>query len=159
MGKFWKIFLHGSHFILQMHSVCSLLNASEGHTSKLLYIGLNFHSCTPLNICTSICILTSAESTSSTHQTEDSYLGSSVSLHDSVEADNILTISGAHTTGSSSALSNGNSTSNYTSPQKVRLSVATSHILFYFFLDDSSVHLLIKIFWHLKLWAGCTWND
>ncbi|KAG0716160.1 Multidrug resistance-associated protein 4 [Chionoecetes opilio] len=45
------------------------------------------------------------ESCSSAHQLEDCYQGSSISLHDSVEAENILTISGAHT-GSSSALSN-----------------------------------------------------
>ncbi|XP_050734387.1 ATP-binding cassette sub-family C member 4-like isoform X2 [Eriocheir sinensis] len=58
------------------------------------------------------------ESSSSAHQMEDSYLGSSVSIHDSVEADNILTISGAHTTGSSSTLTNSITTSNYASPQK-----------------------------------------
>ncbi|XP_045127905.1 ATP-binding cassette sub-family C member 4-like isoform X2 [Portunus trituberculatus] len=53
------------------------------------------------------------DSTSSTHQLEESILGSSISLHDSVEADNILTISGAHTTGSSTAISSGMSNSSY----------------------------------------------
>ncbi|XP_063867034.1 ATP-binding cassette sub-family C member 4-like isoform X1 [Scylla paramamosain] len=53
------------------------------------------------------------DSTSSTHQLEESILGSSISLHDSVEADNILTISGAHTTGSSTAISSGMANSSY----------------------------------------------
>ncbi|MPC62514.1 hypothetical protein E2C01_056599 [Portunus trituberculatus] len=59
------------------------------------------------------------DSTSSTHQLEESILGSSISLHDSVEADNILTISGAHTTGSSTAISSGMSNSSYNDSKAV----------------------------------------
>ena len=60
-----------------------------------------------------------ADSTSSTHQLEESILGSSISLHDSVEADNILTISGAHTTGSTTAASSGMCNSSYAEAKAV----------------------------------------
>ena len=83
-----------------------------------LYSIYELYMCAALIICLSVL---AESSSSSIHQLEDTFLGSSISLHDSVEADNILTISGAHTPGSSTALSSSINTSAYVSSKKVIL--------------------------------------
>lgn len=117
----WTIvyqFLQFIHFL----NVCKWI-----HVFIPLYSVHESHGCAALSICLPVL----AESSSSTHMMEDTYMGSSISLHDSVEADNILTISGAHTTGSSTALSNSITTSAYVDSKMVSLKIISQVSKFY----------------------------